>query len=577
MSTQPPRRAIVALGAALLCGTGVADRSRAEEPQSRSGSRPNIIIVLADDLGYSDLGCYGGEIRTPNLDRLAANGLRFTRFYNAGRCCPSRASLLTGLYPHQAGIGAMTFDRGLPGYRGQLRADTPTLAEVLQRGGYRTAMSGKWHVSLTKEGPNHLRHLNNQEIADTFADPASYPIHRGFERYYGCIWGVVNYFDPFSLVEGDQSVKSVPPDYYITDAITDHAIRDVDEFNRNPKQPFFLYLAYTAPHWPLHARPEDIAKYRDTYRVGWDAIRESRYRRQSQLGLFDPQQAALTPRESPRRWEENPGRDFDAATMATHAAMVDRMDQNIGRLVARLKEQGQLDNTLLFFLSDNGASPESYPQGGFDRPTETRDGRKILHPGELRASGKLPGPQTTFGTIGPIWANVVNTPFRLWKAQTAEGGICTPLIVHWPAQIRAKGEFRRQPGHIIDLMATALDAGGVSYPETFSGKQPSPPEGRSLLPAFRNQPLPRPEGLFFEHEGNMAVFDGDWKAVNTSGAGGKWQLYNLNTDRTEMHDLAAQEPDRLHALMGKWNAWAKRTLVKPAPAKFRWLPGIPED
>jgi arylsulfatase len=566
-----PRSApLGALLSVLLCLGVLAHRSSAAAPKPASDARPNIVVILADDLGYSDLGCYGGEIRTPNLDRLAANGLRFTRFYNAGRCCPTRASLLTGLYPHQAGIGAMTFDRGLPGYRGQLRPDTPTLAEVLRSAGYRTAMSGKWHVSLTKEGPDHLRHLNNQEIAETFADPASYPTARGFERYFGCLWGVVNYFDPFSLVEGDKPVRSVPRDFYMTDAVTDRALGYVDEFSKDRLQPFFLYLAYTAPHWPLHARPEDLARYRDTYQPGWDAIRQARYERQARLGLLDPKQDDLTPRaQSERRWEENPDRKFDAATMATHAAMVDRMDQNIGRLITRLKEQGQLDNTLLLFLSDNGASPESYPNGGFDRPTETRDGRKILHPGALRASGVLPGPETTFGTIGPVWASVANTPFRLWKAQTAEGGICTPLIVHWPARIKSKGELRRQPGHVIDLMATALDASGASFPAEFAGQKTTPPEGRSLVPAFAGKPLPRDEGLLFEHEGNMAVIDGDWKAVNTSGAGGKWQLYDLTKDRTEMHDVAGQEPERLRALVAKWHTWSERTLVKPAPQKFR--------
>jgi arylsulfatase len=562
------RSLLAALLTVPLCLGGLLARSHAAP--AKAPRRPNVVVILADDLGWSDLGCYGGEIKTPNLDRLAANGLRFTRFYNAGRCCPTRASLLTGLHPHQAGIGAMTFDRGLPGYRGELRQDTPTLAEVLRRGGYRTAMAGKWHVSLTKEGPNHLRHLNNQEIAETFADPASYPTARGFERYFGCIWGVVNFFDPFSLVEGEKPVRSVPRDFYMTDATTDRALGYVDEFHRKPEQPFFLYLAYTAPHWPLHARPEDLAKYQDTYQAGWDAIRQARYERQAKLGLLDPKQAELAPRAQPNRtWEENPDRRFDAASMAAHAAMVDRMDQNIGRLIGRLEAQGQLQNTLVFFLSDNGASPEAYPNGGFDRPTETRDGRKILHPGTLRASGMLPGSETTFGAIGPVWASVSNTPFRLWKAQAAEGGICTPLIAHWPAGIRSKGELRRQPGHVMDLMATALAAGGVSFPTEFDGKKTTPVEGRSLLPAFAGKPIARDEPLHFEHEGNMAVMDGDWKAVNTGGAGGKWALYHLATDRTEMHDLSAQEPDRLRALIEKWHPWAERTLVKPAPQMFR--------
>jgi len=526
---------------------------------ARPGAQPNVIIILADDLGFSDLGCYGGEIHTPNLDGLA------TGFHNTARCCPSRASLLTGLYPHQAGVGRMTFRDGkLPGYQGQLRADTPTIAEVLKLAGYQTAMSGKWHISRTVVGPDHLTYLSNQRILKTFADLMSYPVKRGFDRYFGILWGVANYFDPFSLVEGTNAVASVPNGFYLTDAIAEHAIQDLQEFKRSGS-PFFLFVAFTAPHWPLHARPEELAEYRDTYKVGWDAIREKRYQRQVAMGLFDPDDAALTPRaDRERPWSSVPDKDWTAALMTAHAAMVDRLDQGVGRILQTLRANGQMDNTLLFFLSDNGASPEEPREGGFDRPTRTRDGRPIRYRGEMEANGIRAGPETTFGSIGPMWANAANTPFRYWKSQTYEGGICTPLIVHWPAGIPARGEFRRQPGHIIDLMATILDVSHAPFPGVFGGHPTAPPEGRSLAPAFANQPIQR-GALFWEHEGNLAVQVGDWKAVNSIAGGGKWELYHLKNDRTEMRDLSVRDPLRLSDLISTWEAWAKRTNVLPAP------------
>ena len=546
----------------VIIGLALSQAQAAEEKPAR---RPNIVWILADDLGYSDLGCYGGEIRTPNLDRLAAGGVRFTQFYNTGRCCPTRASLLTGLYPHQAGLGGMTFDRGQPGYRGQLRQTAPTVAEVLRTAGYRTAMSGKWHLSLTEEPAGHLRNLNNQEIRETFAALDSYPTARGFEKYFGCLWGVVNFFDPFSLVEGTKAVRSVPPDFYLTDALTDRAISYVEEFSRG-KQPFFLYLAYTSPHWPLHARAEDIARYSETYRQGYDAVRNARYRRQLELGLFDSQSAPL-PEVDARHvaWEKNQHQAYEASAMAAHAAMVDRMDQQIGRLIDKLNELGQLDNTLVCFLSDNGASPEQLNVGGFDRPTETRDGRPMIYTAELRRQNIAPGPEITFAGVGPHWALAANTPFRYWKAQTYEGGVCTPLVVHWPAGLRAKGELRHQPGHVIDLMATAVEIAGAELPKQFRGEPCLPLEGQSLLPALAGEPSER-EGIFFEHQTNKAVRQGEWKAVQSLRGGGRWDLYNLSTDRTETRDLSAKEPERLARMIAAWEAWAERAWVKPYPA-----------
>jgi arylsulfatase A-like enzyme len=409
---------------------------------SLAAPRPNIVLILADDMGFSDLGCYGGEIQTPNLDRLAHRGLRFTQFYNAARCCPTRAALLTGLYPQQAGVGHMTTDEGSPAYRGHLTANTVTLPEVLRDAGYQTAMVGKWHLSVTTELTNHLQQLNNQRIRESFADPKTTPLARGFEQFYGVLWGVVNFFDPFSLMDNDQAVRSVPKNYYLTDALTDHALEYLDQFKRAGK-PFFLYAAYTAPHWPLHARPEDIAKYKDTYKAGWDAIRERRYERMVGLGIIAPDKAVLSPRHRAEvAWEQSPNQQFAAATMATHAAMIDRLDQNIGRIVRKLEDLKLLDNTIIVFRSDNGASPEVPAAGGFDRPTETRERQPVLYTKQLQATGTLPGPQNTFAAVGPMWANTANTPFRYWKKETFEGGICTPCIMHWPNGLRA------QPGSL---------------------------------------------------------------------------------------------------------------------------------
>jgi arylsulfatase len=365
-------RAFVVLAAGLVswcAATGAHAQPATAPPQSPPPPppRPNVVLILADDLGYSDLGCYGGEIRTPHLDALARGGLRFTQFYNNARCCPTRASLMTGLYPHQAGVGRMTTDANLPGYRGALTANTVTIAEVLRAAGYRTGMVGKWHLCKTVEGPDHMKHLCNQEIADTFSDPATYPVGRGFDFYYGTIWGVMNFFDPFSLVRGAEAVREVPKDYYATDAFTDEAVKFIE--GGEPGQPFFLYLAPTAPHWPLHAREEDVARYAGTYDAGWDAIRVARHRRMVEMKLLPGDRPTLSaPIRREARWAENPTRAWDARAMAVHAAMVDRMDQGVGRVVAALRKAGTLDDTLILFLSDNGASPEAYPNPGFDRP-----------------------------------------------------------------------------------------------------------------------------------------------------------------------------------------------------------------
>ena len=527
----------------------------------QQNARPNILLILADDLGYSDLGCMGGEIHTPNIDALAARGLRFTQFYNCGRCCPTRASLMTGLYPHQAGVGRMTTDAGRAGYRGYLTDNTVTIAEVLRSAGYRTGMAGKWHLSVTKEGPQHMKHLNNQEILEKFADRATYPVSRGFDEHYGIIWGVGNYFDPFSLVNNLEPVRSVPKGYYITDALTEHALAMIDEYVQTPQQPFFLYVAYTAPHFPLHGLAEDIEKYEEMYKAGWDRVRQARFERMLEKQIL-MRGTKLGPRsDSAGLWEANRTKDWDARAMAVHAAMVDRMDQGVGRIVARLTEKKLLDNTLILFLSDNGASPEVYPTPGFDRPSQTRDGRKIAYPPQKNV---MPGTDDTFFYLGPTWASVCNTPLRYWKAEMHEGGICTPMIAHWPAGLKPRpGEITSRPLHVMDVMPTLIELAGAKYPDEFRGHKITPIEGVSFAREFRMESFVAHEMLAWEHFGARAIRQVSWKLVARKG--GPWELYRVFGDRGETEDLAAREPGKVRELAEKWEAWAKRTNVYPVP------------
>jgi arylsulfatase len=484
--------------------------------------RPNVVLILADDLGWSDLGCYGGEIRTPNLDALAAGGVRFTQFYNSARCCPSRASLLSGLYPHQAGVGNMTNDRGpeFPGYRGTLGNDTVTLAEVLRDAGYATYMVGKWHL------------MNPRTQVK--------PTDRGFDEFYGMLGGYNSCWheSPFytrwpegrpkrayTSAQGNQ-----PGSFYATDAFADYAL-DFLADARGRKKPFFLYLAFNAPHFPLHAPEADIARYESLYfEKGWDAIRTERLARQKQLGLV-PTDLALTPpsdvpakshaKPSPYAGKPNPAwlsfpedrrRDL-ARRMATFAAMVDRMDVAIGRVVADLKAHGQFEQTLILFLSDNGACWEWDPLG-FD---ESSSPKNILHTGDdLRTIGA----PASYVSYGSAWANAGNTPWRSYKHFSHEGGIRTPLIAHWPAGIPARGELRPQTGHLIDVMPTLVELAGATYPARRQDTAVQPMEGTSLVPAFANQTVARPAPLFFEHDGSRGVRDGDWKLVSVVGEPG---------------------------------------------------------
>ena len=530
--------------------------------------RPNIIIILADDMGYSDLGCYGGEVQTPNLDRLAQDGLRFSRFYNAGRSCPTRASLLTGLYPHEAGIGRMTFDQKLPGYRGTMTHNGVTIAEALRASGYQTCMIGKWHVAETPLREDQRQWLAHQVQYDAFAPLENYPTQRGFDYCYGTIYGVVDYFDPFSLVYGDKPVHSVPHDYYSTIALTDSAVACVNRYVKSD-DPFFMYLAYHAPHWPLHALPEDIQKYEDVYKVGWETIRNRRYERIKEIGLFGDSDDFLSERQFNDAWADNPDNEWDAHAMAVHAAMIDRMDKEIGKLLQTLETNGQLDNTMILFLSDNGCSNEicqMFSPGENDRPAEMRNGEPIIYP---RDKEVLPGTENVYASIGPKWANVANTPFRFWKATTYEGGVCTPVIAYWPKGLKVKkGSVTSEPCHVIDIMATCLELSGATYPTTYNGNEIIPLSGKSFASLLKTgKRTQRHEYIGFEHFREKALITDDgWKIVQRPrNREDVWELYDLNTDRSEMHNVAAQHPEKVKDMLTKFKIWAEEKAVLPAP------------
>jgi arylsulfatase len=530
--------------------------------------RPNILIVLSDDMGWSDLGCYGGEIKTPNLDALAAKGLRFTQFYNCARCCPTRASLLTGLYPHTAGVGHMTSDNHQAGYQGELNQRCLTIAEAVRPAGYRTYMVGKWHVvrDIKPDGPKY-----------------DWPMQRGFDKFYGTITGGGSFYDPTTLCRGNTYITPQndpdyrPQSFYYTDALTDNAIAFLKEHQReSPKQPFFMYLAYTAAHWPMHAKPEDIARYKGKYDAGYDAVRQGRLERLKQMGLI---KSRWTPAPTAGNWANAPDKKWEIRCMEVYAAMVDCLDQGIGRVVSELKNEGQLDNTLVFFLQDNGACAENmgrlapkepYPtdlkpmrpdelQPKIWPPMQTRDGKPVR-----TGPDAMPGPADTYVAYGKAWANVSNTPFREYKHWVHEGGISTPLIVHWPKGIRRNRQGRTEaaPGHVVDLMATCVDVANANYPRDHNGQSIHPLAGVSLRPAFQGRSLQRAAPLYWEHEGNRALREGKWKIV-AKGPAGAWELYDMDADRTESRDLAVQHPDRIRQMIARWESWATQNEVLP--------------
>ncbi|MDH3377601.1 MAG: arylsulfatase [Gammaproteobacteria bacterium] len=527
--------------------------------------RPNVLLILNDDMGYSDLGCYGGEIDTPNLDRLASNGIRFTQFYNSPRCSPSRASLLTGLYPHQTGIGILTYPTGPEGYAGDLNRNCVTVAEVLREAGYRTYLSGKWHISSNLTEPTD-----------------SWPLQRGFDEFYGTIIGAGSFYSPNTLTRGNDNVEHEAEhddSFFYTDAISDQAATYIIEHNAtSPNRPFFQYVSYTAPHWPLHAHDEDIAKYKGRFDTGWDRLREERMARMVEAGIIDADWK-LTDRD-PSQPEWNKANDIEwlLRCMEVYAAQVDRMDQGIGRIVQALETTGQLDNTLIMFLSDNGACAEDIPDNVsveelvnnlMIAKSHTRDGEEVIL-GNIPEI--MPGPENTYQSYGTAWANLSNTPFRLYKHWTHEGGVSTPLICHWPDGIGDSGGLRHTPGHLPDIMSTIVEICGATYPQEYQGHRIPQPEGHSLAPVFADDQLAeRP--IFWEHEGNAAVRAGKWKLVREYP--GPWELYDMQKDRTEMMNVADRYPNIVARIARQYETWANRCGVIPREKILKMMKELP--
>ncbi len=510
-------------------------------PPTRSATLPNIIVILADDMGFSDIGCFGSEISTPNLDRLAAEGTRLTGFRNYARCCPSRAALLTGRYPHQVGVGAMTdLSVAIPEYQGYLAEGTETVADLLRQRGYATYLSGKWHVG---EQPGH------------------WPLDHGFDHCFSLVQGAASYYDflPYrnedwppgnqlTVIKDNEPVDLRDSSFYATDLYTDEALQLLTAHDAD--KPFFLYLAYTAPHWPLHAPPEDIARYTDTYLPGWEVIRKQRYDRLQALGLIDTLTRLTDKNPTVRNWQEltDAQQKEEAQLMAVYAAMVDRLDQNVGRLLSFLTQTNQMENTVIFFLSDNGASPAGSLTGGKYGHSRFDAGAKLGGPGSFRGYGKN-------------WANVSNTPFRNFKADIHEGGIASPFIAWYPGHF-LPGHLAEAATHIVDLLPTIRNLAAGSPIEPPPDSAFGPVEGRSLLPLLQNQVAAedaRP--LYFEHMGNCGLIEGVWKLVRFRNQ--PWELYRLSTDRSETENLALRYPTRLHQMQLRYAAWAKKNRVLP--------------
>jgi arylsulfatase A-like enzyme len=501
-------------------------------------ARPNIVLILADDMGFSDLGCYGGEIKTPNLDRLASGGLRFSQFYNCAVCGPSRAALMSGLYPQQAGVVTWT---------GVLNNHCVTAFELLKRAGYTTCAVGR--LDMTVDGDWY-------ETAK---------LDHYLDRYWGGTGRTGpggNYFEAVRSGQFfcDGKPYMLPKNTYKTDLVTDFAVKFISETVTNSK-PFFLYLAHYAPHWPLHAKPADIAKYRELYRkLGWDEARTQRYQRLKQLGLISPN-CPLSPRDARvPAWKDAEHKDWEAERMAVYAAQVDSLDQSVGRVLEALRRTGADTNTLILFLSDNGAS-DQVPNGPFDKPGQTwrLDGTptRVGNRPDIQ-----PGPADNFVTGGPPWADVANTPFRGHKNGNFEGAIATPLIAWWPRVIKKTGAVSDEPGHIMDLMATCLDVAGVKYPARFDGRDVLPISGKSLLPVLKGGAGDGHKELCWATGGCRAIRAGQWKLVSPKG-GKAWELFDVAADRAETRDLATKYPDRVKDLAARWESWSESCAAKP--------------
>ena len=529
--------------------------------QMQTPAKPNIIIVMVDDMGYSDIGCYGGEIPTPNIDRLASAGLKFTQFYNAARCCPTRASILTGLYPHKTGLGFMTaVDYGKPGYRAELNRECITIAEALKTAGYQTYMCGKWHVckDFNPDGPKY-----------------NWPLQRGFDQFFGTLIAAGSQYDPLTLMEDNEFINP-PQDFYYTDAIVEKSLQYIE--NRNNENPFFLYMAHTAPHWPLHALRNKIDEVDGLFSLGWDELRKHRLAKMIELGIV-PKETVLSKRpiEVPA-WEEVSHPSWQESRMEAYAAMIKHVDDGMGKLVEKLKEKHLLHNTLILFLSDNGGDNLEHPHGRIGNtekpwaymryvPLTNPQGKPVIS-GDYQ--GLEPGPSNTYAGYGINWAQVSNAPFKYFKKYAYEGGISTPLIAHWPAGIKTQNEIRTQPTHVIDIMATCLELAGIPYPDTHQGEKLKKLDGISLLPVFEAD-KPIHEVLFWEHHDHCAVRKGDWKLV--AQPDGNWELYNLKKDRSETSDLAHVHPEKVRDLEALYENWANECGVIPvAKLKVQEIP-----
>ena len=507
---------------------------------------PNIILILADDMGYSDIGCYGGEINTPNLNKLAANGLRFSQFYNGARCCPTRATLLTGLYAHQTGIGSMVgpSQPGSPGYAGDLNKNCITIGEVLKNSGYETFMAGKWHIS---------------QSTDT-SDIHNWPLQRGFDKFYGIITGAGSYYNPGTLTYNNTPAK-ISDDYYFTDAISDSMASFIT--SHTMKNPFFGYLAFTAPHWPLHAPENDVKKYYGKFSNGWDTLREQRLTRMQKIGLIDSG-VKLSERDvNVIDWNSVEDKKNEERKMEVYAAMIERMDIGIGKVLRSLENTDQLNNTLIIFLSDNGACAEFL---GKDMswvkeygPSTTKEGKKVIYGND---AGVLPGGDDSYQSYGIGWANLSNTPFKLYKHYIQEGGIATPLIINWPNGIPTKmnGSILTNVSHIIDIMPTLIDLTSTIYPKIYNGSLIYPLEGESFAKLIMgDNSWEKKKPTFWEHEKNSGMRDGDWKITKIFN--NDWELFNLKNDRIEQNNLSKKYSKRYKSMIYNWNLWAKRVFV----------------
>jgi len=502
-------------------------------PSSHNTVPPNIIIILADDMGYSDIGCYGSEINTPNIDQLAQEGVKFTQFYNSARCCPTRASLLTGMYHHKTGMGGMTNTNiELPAYQGYLNKECMTFGEIFKSAGYKTYLSGKWHVGDKKD---------------------SWPVNRGFDKSFSLIVGAADYFDPYKgnydalrLVLDSQKYIPNNPDFYMTNAFSDYAYEFIDEhLNKCSGTPFLLYLSYTAPHWPLQALPQDISRYEDTYKIGWDSVRMQRYKKMQNLGIIDKSDKLSPRNETVPAWNEltKDEKSVWSHKMAVYAAMIDNMDQGIGKLLNLLEIRDIAQNTIVIFISDNGGCKEDAERFGVNEEEST--------PG---------GPGSFIGYDTP-WANVSNTPFRYFKRWMHEGGIATPFIMKYPQKIK-KNSIRNTAAHIIDIVPTLMDYARIEYPDKYDGNNLKSLDGKSLLSVIHNNDSSQHDALYWEHLGYRAVRSHNWKIVSTY-PDNTWELYNLSVDRSEMVDLSELFPDKVDELEKQYVKWSKESDVMP--------------